>query len=214
MRKWLLLVTAVLALEAAALAQVSLWSGSGAAGKRAVNLGHTVASRSFKLHDIIYIIVSVSASATTDEQSDVERKNRETLIIQQYLRLKQDGLGFDLKGETPEKLGLNMRGDKTNEGDGQSDRADTLRTRLAAEVVDIKPNGNLVLEARHTFTKQREKTTITLSGVARPLDVTPDNVIYSYNIADADIRYESSGPVTDANRRGWLGKVLDKVWPF
>ena len=97
---------------------------------------------------------------------------------------------------------------------GSNDRTDLLRTRLAAEIVDRKPNGNLVIEAKHTFTKQRETTTITLSGTIRPQDVLPDNSVYSFYIADADIRYDSTGPVTDASKRGWLTKIVDKIWPF
>jgi len=172
-------------------------------------------NRDFRVNDIVSIVVSVTAEAATDEQAEQQKKvSKANFIINQYLKLKASGTKVDIKGVRPEDLGVDASGDLKFEGQGQNDRTDLMRTRLAATIVDIKPNGNLVLEAQHTFAKQREKTTITLSGVVRPQDVAPDNVVLSYNVADADIRYESSGPVSDANRRGWLMRILDKIWPF
>jgi len=201
-------------LACAASAQVSLWS-TGASGAPAADLLREVKARDFKVNDIVTVVVVVSAEASTDEDAETEKKNTKTeLAINQYLKLQREGLQFNLKGEKPEDLKLDLTGHKKFEGQGEADRSDTLRTHIAATITDIKPNGNLVIEAKQVLSKQRERTTITLSGVVRPQDVNPDNTLYSYNIADADIRYESNGPVTDANRRGWLAKILDKVWPF
>ena len=71
-----------------------------------------------------------------------------------------------------------------------------------------------MIEARSRVTKSRETTMITLTGMVSPEDVTPENTVYSYDVADVDIRYESKGPIADANRRGWAQKVLDRLWPF
>lgn len=180
-----------------------------------VNLAHDVQTRDFSVHDILYIIVSISAQASTGEQTDAERKtDPNALVVQNYMRLTAEGGQVGLKGVPGDDLALAMKSDRKTQNGGANDRSDTLRTRIAAEVTDIKPNGNLVIEARQKFTKQRETTTITLMGTIRPQDVGPDNVVYSYNVADADIIYDSAGPITDASRRGWLTKFLDKIWPF
>jgi len=223
MRRLLAAVVLTGVLAALAHPQVSLWkpkkksveTAPATVAESPLNVVRDVKARDFKVHDIVSVIVSLSAEASTDEKADSETKmSKANLLINQYLKLQREGLQVHLKGEKPEDLGLDLSADKKLEGKGASDRTDTLRTRLAAEIVDIKPNGNLVIEAKHSFTKQREKTTITLSGVVRPQDVAPDNTVYSYNVADADIRYESAGPITDANRRGWLAKFMDKIWPF
>jgi flagellar L-ring protein precursor FlgH len=204
----------IVMLASAAPGQVSLWDGDATMASD-VNLLREVKGRDFKVHDIISIVVAESAEATTDEQAQTEKKNDKTnLLINNYLKLKTKGTKVNLAGSAPQDLSFDMTGDKKFQGQGQSDRTDSIRTKLAAEVVDIKPNGNLLLEAKHTLTKQREKTTITFSGLVRPADVGIDNTVFSYCVADADIRYESSGPITDANKRGWLSKILDKIWPF
>lgn len=200
----------------------SMAAASGSYGVRtagiagSANLAHQVQAQTYNLHDIVFIIVSIAAQASTDEQLATERKtDKQDLQILQYLKLQREGLlKYNLKGETPDNLGMAFESERKADNQGTSERNDSFRTRIAAEVVDRKPNGNLVLEARQEFTKQGEKTTITLTGVVRPQDIQPDNIVYSYNVADADIRYSSEGPITDASRRGWLSKIFDKIWPF
>lgn len=197
-----------------AQAQVSLWST--AAEGESANIMRAVKARDFKVHDIVHIIVIVAAESTTEEEVSLEKSSdTNKLTIAEYIKLHDSGgLIPYLKGRRPEDLRFDVSAEKAFEGQGTAEREDTLRTRLAAEIVEIKPNGNLVVEARSRVAKSRETTIITLTGVVRPQDVAPDNVVYSYNIADVDINYESSGPVSDANKRGWFLKFLDKVWPF
>lgn len=196
-------------------AQVSLWNTDSSSGDE-VNLLRPVKARDFKVHDILHIVVIVSAESTTDEEVELEKEAGPIkLSIDQFLKLaKGESLIPHLKSDRPDDLGMDISGDKAFGGEGTADRKDALRTRLAAEIVEVKPNGNLVIEAKSRFTKSREKTVITLSGTVRPQDVSPENSVYSYNIADLDINYESAGPVADATRRGWLMRLIDKLWPF
>lgn len=199
-----------LSLAAAAAAQVSLWSGGSEQG-----ITRPVKARDFSVHDIVHVVVIVSAESATDEQVDLEKKTDAKMSLDQYIKLQANGLLLPyLKGHTPEDLAFDATSSKKFEGDGTAEREDTMRTRLAAEIIEIKPNGNLVIEAKSRVTKSREKTIITVTGVVRPQDVGADNTVYSYNVADVDINYETSGPVSDANRRGWFTKLLDALWPF
>jgi flagellar L-ring protein precursor FlgH len=59
-----------------------------------------------------------------------------------------------------------------------------------------------------------EKQMITLSGIIRPRDISPDNVILSTEISDARIGYSGSGVINDRQRPGWMANILNKVWPF
>ncbi|MHC4712570.1 MAG: flagellar basal body L-ring protein FlgH [Planctomycetota bacterium] len=210
MKRMASVATVILALAGAASGQVSLWSGGGEQ-----NIARPAKMRDFEVHEIVHIVVIVTAESTTEEETELEKSSDTKMSINEYIKLKQgDALLPYLKGRTPENLQLDLESDKTFEGEGTSEREDVMRTRVAAEIVEIKPNGNLVIEAKSRVRKSREQTVITLSGIVRPQDVGPDNSVYSYNIADLDINYESKGPVTDANRRGWFLRFLDAVWPF
>jgi len=203
-------------LAAAAGAQVSLWDAGPGGRSENASILRPVKARDFQVHDIVHIIVVVAAESTTEEETGLERSSdTNRFSLDRYIKLHNSGgLVPYLKGRQGEDLDFEASGEKEFEGEGTAEREDTLRTRLAAEIVEIKPNGNLAVEARSRVAKTREKTVITLSGVVRPQDVAPDNTVYSYNISDLDINYESSGPVSGANERGWFLKFLDKIWPF
>ena len=216
MRAFLCVVTA-LGFLAGGLSEASaggsLWTPEALAGEG--NLTARVKGRAFQVHEIVHVVVLVSAESTTDEEVELEKESTAKLSIDQYIKLVQgDNLLPYLKGRKPEDLGLDLSSGKEFTGEGTAEREDTLRARLAAEIIEIKPNGNLMIEARSRVTKSRETTMITLTGMVSPEDVTPENTVFSYDVANVDIRYESTGPVADANRRGWAQKVLDKLWPF
>jgi len=81
-------------------------------------------------------------------------------------------------------------------------------------VTDVLPNGNLVLEGRRSTSFAGETQEAVLRGVVRVEDIAPNNTLYSYNIADATIKYVSTGTLTDNTRKGWFTRVWEKITPF
>jgi flagellar L-ring protein precursor FlgH len=76
------------------------------------------------------------------------------------------------------------------------------------------PNGNLFVKGRREIRVNHETQYLTLSGIIRPEDIGPDNEISSVYVADARIGYAGTGPVADKQKPGWLGRIVDHVWPF
>lgn len=104
--------------------------------------------------------------------------------------------------------------DRSFEGGGSTQRSGELTAYLTARVVDVLPNGNLVLIGTREVGVNNEKQIITLSGIVRPKDISSDNQIQSIHISDAKIFYSGSGAVNDPQQPGWLVRTLDKIWPF
>jgi flagellar L-ring protein precursor FlgH len=104
--------------------------------------------------------------------------------------------------------------DRSFEGGGSTQRSGDLTAYLTARVVDILPNGNLVLVGTREVGVNHEKQIITLSGIVRPKDISSDNQIQSIHISDAKISYSGKGAVNDPQRPGWLVRTLDAIWPF
>jgi flagellar L-ring protein FlgH len=100
------------------------------------------------------------------------------------------------------------------EGGGQTRSSESLSSRLTATVMDVLPNGNLLIEGRRSTTIDRDRVTMVLSGVVRPKDVDSANIVMSSSIADASIRYESAGPLAREQRRGLLTRILNFINPF
>ncbi len=97
----------------------------------------------------------------------------------------------------------------TYEGGGQTRNSEKLSSRLTATVMDVLPNGNLLIEGRRSMTIHNDRVTVILSGIVRPKDVNAANTVMSSSIADASIRYESAGPLARDQKRGLLNRVAN-----
>lgn len=85
---------------------------------------------------------------------------------------------------------------------------------IQATVVDIRPNGNLVVEAHNQIRDNDEIFEQSLSGVVRREDVSPANTVRSEKIAELMIHKREAGHIRDAYRRGWLLRMYDSFKPF
>jgi len=109
-------------------------------------------------------------------------------------------------------FGAEAQNESKFDGKGSNQRNGTLRARMSVTVVDVKPNGDLVIEGSRTIGISQEKETISLTGVVRSRDVKPDNSIESYLIADASISYTGKGVTSSGTRPGIVTRVLN--WLF
>ena len=99
-------------------------------------------------------------------------------------------------------------------GKGDTNREGELIATITAKVVEVLPNGNLMLEARKELTINEERQILVLKGMVRPDDISMSNMVMSNKIADAEVFYVGDGVIQDKQKPGWLVRGLDKVWPF
>jgi flagellar L-ring protein FlgH len=104
--------------------------------------------------------------------------------------------------------------DRQFDGEAKYDKEGNFETRLSVLVIDVQPNGNLVVEGRRRIVIDREVKCIRVTGIVRPYDVTTANTIFSWQVANASVAYEGTGSLTRTTNRGFLGELLDFVWPF
>lgn len=100
------------------------------------------------------------------------------------------------------------------DGKGSSDRTGHVKAYITAMVVDVLPNGFLSITGRREIRVNNETEYITISGIIRPEDIGPNNEIASTYVANARIIYSGCGPLADKQKPGWLGRIIDHVWPF
>lgn len=97
---------------------------------------------------------------------------------------------------------------------GSMDRQDVLETRVMAQVIDVKPNGNLVLMARSEVEIDDEVKLIILTGQCSKNDVAANRTVTDDKVFDLTLRTITEGAVTDGLKRGWFKKLTDRVKPF
>lgn len=94
-------------------------------------------------------------------------------------------------------------------GDGQSSQSNQMDGRVTVTVVQVQPNGNLVVRGEKWITLNQGDEYIRFSGVVRPADISPGNTVYSDQVANARIIYSGKGPVADASKMGWLSRFFN-----
>lgn len=89
--------------------------------------------------------------------------------------------------------------------------------QFTVTVIDITPNGNLLVSGTRHVALEGDQRTLVLTGVVRASDVLPDNSIASAKVANLDIRYATTGEENAEQRfinQGWLGRKLNRIWPY
>ena len=81
-------------------------------------------------------------------------------------------------------------------------------------VVEVMPNGNLVLRGEKQLALTEGSEIIQVAGIIRPDDVAPNNTVQSRRLANAQIAYRGSGDLANATKAGWGTSTLMKIWPF
>jgi flagellar L-ring protein precursor FlgH len=190
--------------SAAPLEGQSLWkedaSRSMVSDKRAAGVG-----------DILTIIVQENNSATKDNNTTTSKQASIDAAIKAFL-YSPDASGFLTKNGKLPALSTSSKQDFT--GGGKINNNETITARIAVRVVDVLPNRNLVIEGTRKTSFSGESQDSILRGVVRPEDITANNTVFSFNVADATIKYVSKGTITDNQRKGWFTKIWEKITPF
>jgi flagellar L-ring protein precursor FlgH len=99
-------------------------------------------------------------------------------------------------------------------GGGDTQNTLTLTNRTAVTVVDVLPNGNLVVEGAKIIRAGQESQYAYMRGIVRPIDIASDNTVPSTKIADAQVEFIPEGELTEAQKKGWLVRMWDKIRPM
>jgi flagellar L-ring protein precursor FlgH len=165
-------------------------------------------------HDLVTIIVREESQFSSEGNAETTREARIDAAIEQFVKLKLSNIELEGGGIGPVAPRIAMGGTREFTGEGSVDRADRLTLRVTAEVLDVKPNGTLVLQARKRIKTDDEEQIITVTGTCRAEDITADNSILSTQLHDQELTKVHKGTVRNATRKGWGGKLLDAISPF
>lgn len=168
--------------------------------------------RELRLHDIITVIVDEKSQLISEGEVNQRMQSNINAVLQQWMKLENGDLKPDpFYDGTP---GIQAILNSQRRGQSELEARDGLKFSIAAEVVDIRPNGNLVLEAHKEIKNNEDVWNYSLTGIVRPQDVLPNNTVLSEDLAEQRIYKRETGMVRDGYRRGWLLKLIDEYRPF
>lgn len=170
--------------------------------------------RTYAIHDLVTIIIDENSRSSSEQSLSTEKEYDATLGIDALvdpvellnLRLRQGGLAAQTL--------LDASADREYEGEGEYERTDRFTARITAQVIDVKPNGTLVLEARKQIVRDEEISTLVLTGLARQQDVTLSNTILSSQLANLLVAQNNEGEVREGAKKGLIPSVLDTLFSF
>ena len=179
----------------------SIWSSEG----RLVRLGTD--AKAVRLHDVVSIVVSESLAASTDGQVKNSRASSASSgLTGLFGKLKTANNLQNLLGATAAS-GLTAQ--------GQSTTNSSLATTFGAEVVDVLPNGMLVVQATRQLTFSQQTQLIKLRGLVRPEDVSAQNEVQSAAMTDLELEVTGKGIVNDSTyRQNAVVRFLEKLLVF
>ena len=160
-----------------------------------------------QIGDVLTIVISEAHKTDTKTKRSLERDSEREISFDSE----------DIKvGSIHPIPDVSIKTGSSKSLDGKSDYKDerTIEDRISVIVQDIHPNGNLVVIGSRTRDVNGDKQVIQVSGIVRPSDIMYGNSIRSEQVANFQLVAISEGVSESYNNPGWLGKILDYVWPF
>lgn len=168
--------------------------------------------RVFQINDVVTIRVDEITRVMAQGNAVSRKRTLYEAILTDWIRLQD----FRLRPDPQENGDPTIAAESNKNFRAQSrlETRESLAFNIAATVVDIRPNGNLVLEASKTIRVNDNLWETALTGICRATDIGPDNVVLSKDLIDLEIRKGDQGHLRDSYKRGWLQRILDRLQFF
>lgn len=175
-------------------------------------------SRNFRVGDLITVLLNESTQANREQRGNVIRESNNDVVPAgltnrvQNLALPGRILGTTLDGALN---GVNLNNAKVEStGTGAANQLATLSGAVSVTVVEVLANGNLMVRGEKQLALTEGSEIIQVSGILRPNDISPNNMVQSRRLANAQIAYRGTGDMANAAKAGWGTSALLKLWPF
>jgi flagellar L-ring protein precursor FlgH len=168
--------------------------------------------RELQINDIVTVLVDYRSSMISEGDAEARRTASLNAVLADWLRFD----GKDIFPATQERGDPRINGSLSSQfrAESEMELRDALTFRIAAAVVDIRPNGNLVIEARREIQINEEVWLQSLTGVVRRQSIGPDRTVRSDEVAELRIKKQERGFINDSYSRGWFTRWYDKWKPF
>jgi len=186
-------------------ASTSLWSSSPKS-----LFGDRRASQS---GDILTVLIEVDDGAQMSNSVSSTRQNDEDLSLNAFFGLPQ-AINSVLPGGASLSPGVDIARGSSSSGDGSMSRGEQITLRLAAQVIEVMPNGYLKLAGQQQIVVNQEARLLQVTGIVRTQDISRLNTITYDKIADANIYYGGQGAISASTQRSKSSKILQKYVPF
>ncbi|GAK32879.1 flagellar L-ring protein [alpha proteobacterium Q-1] len=169
--------------------------------------------RAAQIGDILTVAIEIDDRAEIENETIRSRNNTETAGLDGFL-----GFEGKLDKVLPNTVNPAALADfgstSSSTGNGEVDRSETIDLTIAAIVIDVLPNGNLVIQGRQEVRVNFEVRELLIAGIVRPEDISATNIINHSQIAEARISYGGRGQLSDMQQPRYGQQLYDILFPF
>lgn len=155
--------------------------------------------------DTITVRITERTTATAQSNRKLDKTNSISATV---------GSLLGLPGKTLQGINLDAESANAFDGKGQAANNNAFTGNITVTVIDVLPNGNLLVSGEKQVAIGQEQEFVRISGVVNPSFVDAFNVVESSKVADARIEYKSSGQLSEGQIMGWMARFFLNVLPF
>ncbi len=161
--------------------------------------------RARNVGDTLTISINEKINASKDSTTKTDRSGSITASVPTVL---------GLPGKSLQGVSLDAKSANAFEGKGESASNNSFTGTMTVTVLEVLPNGNMLVSGEKQIGINRGTEFIRFSGVVNPATIVAGNVVSSTQIADARIEYRANGPIDEAQIMGWLSRFFLTFIPF
>jgi flagellar L-ring protein FlgH len=177
--------------------------------------------RACKVGDVLTVEVNVDRKQSMQMNPDISRQSSLSSTVTEVLGHSlpiQKRIAKALPGNQSDPGRIDtwadVKSSPAHKSSAKYDVQDKMQFNMAAVVVQILPNGNMVVQGREEVRLVNELREIEIKGVVRREDISSNNTIPSQKIAQLRISYGGRGDLSDAQSAPWGQQYLNKLLPF
>ena len=163
--------------------------------------------KAYRVGDIVTVVLDESLDADTTTKNTASRKTK-TDVLSPLQIAKWGSPGGILSTDIQEE------NEVSSTGSGVIDQSATFKGTMTAQVVEVYPNGNLLIRGEKIVNFSAGSEVVQVKGIIRPQDIQPDNTVQSKRLASAQITYKGVGPNANVQQMPWGTTLLLSIWPF
>lgn len=161
--------------------------------------------RARSVGDTLVIVLNEKTAASKKSDSSAERNQNSSYSVSALAGLPfKSFLGSTLEAESANKF----------DGKGAATNNNDFTGTITVTVIEVLPNGNLVVSGEKQIGINQGSEFIRFSGVVNPATITNGNAVSSVQVADARVEYRANGYIDSAQVMGWLARFFLTFLPF
>lgn len=168
--------------------------------------------RELQQHDIITVIVDYRTRLLSEGDAENRKTNTLNAVLSSWIRFDGKSIKAAPQNDGDPRIAGTYNSQYRAEADVEL--RDSLTFDIAAEIIEIRPNGNLYVEGNQIIQNNEEQWKIFISGEVAREAIQPDRTVSSKSMAKLQIVKGEDGQVRDGYSRGWFNRWYDQYKPF